>query len=419
MTTSNITKVTVTPAMQTAEAERLAEADAATGVEDALDLGGGEPQDDQPGDRQEEPAPRPKPISRSPSDLKRDAIAARFSRTESVPFNGDMTDPEMLYGIHGRQPAAEVEPGETIVGEALGEEDPQDQPVEQQPQMITRTVRGKAVTKSLDDWLVDATKVTAADSYFEDARKLLEDAKVMRADRAGQDRQHPDGEQRTQDDELDNDEADRTRHPAPDFKSVVEKIQFGDPEEAARDLKAIVDRTVSQNVDETQLNRLFNNDLAASQKALKDFEEKNPEIAKDKIARLAIEQTMYGFYVEDLKALGYEESKLPKNPRDLANWHRFSKVNGHAVRSTPELLEKAKGEFVKWRGGPLTPKPAPRKEAARVEVNVNRTERRLAIPNQPNRAAVPRRDATPQAPAKTAGSDIVRDMRKARGQPVG
>jgi hypothetical protein len=39
-------------------------------------------------------------------------------------------------------------------------------------QMITRKVNGKLVTKPLEEWLVDASKVNAADEYLQDAARL-------------------------------------------------------------------------------------------------------------------------------------------------------------------------------------------------------------------------------------------------------
>jgi len=137
----------------------------------------------------------------------------------------------------------------------------------------------------------------------------------------------------------------------------------------------------------------------------------------DKTAAQIIEANMYEIYREELLSLGLDEAKLPKTNAELANWHRLQRVHGFAVSDTPKLLNEAKTRLEKWRGTSIAPKPAApaAKPAPRLEVNVNRTERRAAIPNQPNRASLPPPRAA-AAPQKTTGSDVVNDMRRARGQ---
>jgi hypothetical protein len=419
MTTSsdlNMTLTPYTPEMENAALERSNEIDAGTGVEDSGGAEGGQG-GDPPQGRVEPEAGERKVIQKSPQDMKRDAIAARFKpegNTDDTAFDGDLTRPENLYG-RAAQEMLEPEPGaDAIVGDAIEKAAPQ-----AQPQMITRTVRGKAVTRSIDEWLELASKVDAADSYLEEGRSLLEDAKTLKAERAGRDRQHPDGQSSTQDDEQDATRADGSQHPGDDLGAVVEQIQFGDPKEAAKLLQGAIRKEAGKIADEGHQTRLFNNDLARSQKALADFTAANSELAGDDIASLAIEREMYKLYREDIVALGViDEAQIPSDPRTLANWHRWYKVNGQTVRSTPDLLTKAKENFVAWRG--TSPKPtqqAPRKEAPRVEINVDRDARRAAIPLQPTRAVAPRRDAV-LTPKPNSDSDVVKAMRRARGQPV-
>jgi hypothetical protein len=414
MTTSsdlNMTLTPYTPEMENAALERANETDAGVGVEDA----GGDPSGASPETVRVEPeVTERKIINKSPQDVKRDAIAARFKPDGDTAFDGDLTRPENLYG-DAAQERLEPEPGaDALIGDEI-------KPAAPQPQMITRTVRGKPVTRSIDEWLELASKVDAADSYLEEGRSLLEDAKTLKAERAGRDRQHPDGQSSTQDDGLDATRTDGPQHPGDDLGAVVEQIQFGDPKEAAKLLQGAIRKEAGKIADEGHQTRLFNNDLARSQKALADFKVANPELDADPLASRAIEQLMYDQYREDIIALGVvDEAQIPSDPRTLANWHRFYKVNGHAVRSTPDLLNKAKEKFVAWRGAP--PKPpttqqAPRREAPRVEINVDRDARRAAIPLQPTRAVAPRRDAA-LTPKPTSDSDVVKAMRRARGQPV-
>lgn len=417
-----ITSIPVDGDMLATEQQRQDEIDARHGIEDNLTDGSGDRQLAPGGDGGTQPdEPQTRTIQRSPSDEARERIAARFKRDDSIPFNGDMTDPGNLYGSVA-QPDLQPDAGGSIVGgdtdgaAADGTTpDPKDA-----PRMITRIVRGKEVTKSEDEWLELAMKVDAADSYLEESRRLLEDAKQIRAERTGRDSQHPEDRTSTQDDELGTDGTETTHRPASDFKSVVEEIQFGDPAKAAADLEKLVDQRADKRATEGHLSRLMSNDLARSQQALKDFTDANPELAGDELAAMAIERSMYKLYREDIKALNLvDEAQIPTDSQTLANWHRFYRVQGYAVRNTPDLLSKAKESFVAWRGGTPTPqpKPAPGKEAPRVQVNVNRDDRRANIPNNPSRAAAPRRDAP--AVQKTNPSSVIAGMRKARGQLVG
>lgn len=413
--TSNLTTAPQTPEMIEAEANRQDNIDAVDGgQEDALpaDQGDGTT----PARDIEEPDYGKRTvIPRSPQDEKRAAIAARFASTaEDRPFDGDFTNPENLYGEFGKAAAAEVDPEPSIVGEPL--EPPA--PAAPEPRTYTLKIRGRDVTLTEEEVLARASKVEAADTYLAESRQLLEEAASIKAERAGRDPQHPEGQSSTQGDGLDTDRPDgQTQHPASETKAIIEKIQFGDPEEAARELDSLIDKRADQRADQGHIERLFNNDLAKSKNALKAFTEANPTLEGDKIAAKIIEENMYDLYREELLSLGLDEAKLPKTNTELANWHRMQRIHGFAVSDTTALLNKARDRMAAWRGT-STPKPAAStaKPAPRVVVNVDRTERRAAIPNQPTRASIPQRDVA--APQPQTGSDVVKEMRRARGQPV-
>lgn len=414
--TSNLTTTPQTPEMIAAESERQDNIDAVDGgQEDAL---AAEPGDSSATARDlEEPDYGKRTvIPRSPQDEKRAAIAARFAKTaEDRPFDGDFTNPENLYGEFGKAASAEPEPEPSIVGEVLEPETP----AAPEPKTYTLKIRGRDVTLTEEEVLARASKVEAADTYLAESRQLLEEAASIKAERAGRDPQHPEGQSSTQQDGLDTDRPDgQTQRPASETKAIIEKIQFGDPEEAARELDQLIDKRADQRADQGHIERLFNNDLAKSQKALKAFTEANPTLEGDKIAAQVIEANMYDLYREELLSLGLDAGKLPKTNNELANWHRMQRIHGFAVSDTTALLNKARDRMAAWRGTPSTPKPAAStaKPAPRVIVNVDRTERRAAIPNQPTRASVPQRDVA--APQPQTGSDVVKEMRRARGQPV-
>ena len=350
-------------------------------------------------------------INRSPQDDARAAIVSRFRHAaveDERPFNGDMSDAENLYGEYGR-PATDDEPDEDI--SVVGSREPA-QP-QNQPAKRKLVVRGQTLEMTDDEIIAAAQKTLAGDSYLDDAKAILAEAKKIKA-RTASDGQHPDGQEDAL--LLDPETGDEIQHPESSFRSVVEKIQYGDPEEAAAELERLVDTRATKRVTEDHATRLFDQDLARSQKVLKTFIAENPDLANDEIAAMAIERGMYGLYKEDIIKLGMPGDKIPTDPATLANWHRWYRVHGHEVRNTSELLNKSRDKFIQWRGGTgqQQTRQQPRQGAPRVQVNVDRDTRRAAIPLQPTRTVVPRREAQPAAP--TSRSDTVANMRRARGQ---
>lgn len=369
---------------------------------------------------------RREPIQHSPQDDIRSQIAARFRRAEPEderPFNGDTNDPENIYGIHARQD--EELSDDELDAEAAGRESRTLPPKPAEPEgvepgsaerMITRIVRGKKVTLSEQEWLDRASQVTAAESYLAEAREILQGAKQLRG-RPAPDRQHPDDDTGTYQEQEPPEPEGEVQHPELSTKTVINKLLYSDPDEAAADLERLIDERAGKKASEGQLQRAYDQDLARSQAALKAFSDANKDLANDEYAAMAIERGMYHLYEEDILALGITKEQLPRTTNELANWHRFYRMNGYEVRSTKELLETSRDKFLQWRGGGRreseTPQPS-RRPNPNVQVNVRRDERRMAIPNQPTRAAVPRRDA--QVPTRKSGSDVVADMRRQRGQ---
>lgn len=358
---------------------------------------------------------------RSPGDIKRAEMAARFRKRSAeqdggeIPYNGDPNDPEMLYGKFGRQPDAEPEEGSSVVG---GKVEPEviEHRQEQQPQKKKLIIRGREVWLTDAEILARASQVEAADSYLQESKDLLAEARDIRnaAKRDGQGSQHPEDQTGTQDDELNLDTRQERQHPD-ELEQAIEEIQFGDPKEAAAKIRKVITKATDESADQRQLTRLIDNDLAASQKALKEFMDQNPDLAKDEVANVVLEKSMYDIYREDITKLGVDPALIPKNNNELANWHRFYRVNGKPVRATTEALKEAKTRFDKWRGVEQRPAQQQRQQP-RIQVDVDRTARRENIQNQPTRAVAPRPDAIRQAPNTKSRSDVVMQMRRQRGQ---
>lgn len=379
---------------------------------------------------------RQEPIRRSPHDDIRSQIASRFRRVEQPederPFSGDFSDPENTVGELAQDLSDEEYDRLAAEREAGGRQQPRQAPkkgaqqgeAEQQleygDQPVTRIVRGKSVTKTVNEWLDDATRVTAADSYLDETRRLLEDAKQMRAGRAAPDPQHPEGTD-TRTEEHSSQVDDTSQHPDTSITDLVSKLQFGDPEEVGQELQTYISNEVKKQAGkaatESAMQRAFDQDLARSKKALKSFTDANQDLANDEIAAMAIERGMYHGYREDIKALGIDESQIPKDNKELANWHRFYRIHGYEVRDTPTLLNAAKDRFMKWRGSSGQPSSQRRKSQPTVQVNVDRDQRRMNIPVQPTRGVTPRRDATPAAATiEQSRQNAFAQIAKGRGQ---
>lgn len=403
-----------------ADAFRAENADAVANMEDGADGSeGSQPQQRPP---QEEP-PAPRERAMSPGDKARMEMAARFRRPaeEEQPFSGDINDPEVIFGEAARQ-QLEPEPGEgeDLLGTPVGDNEPAPQ-----PRMVTIKVNGKNIQVTEDELIERAQKVSAADSYLDEAKTLLRQAKEIKRGRSGA---ADDDQDQIDDGGQDRDQLDQpVRQPVAQnperLKQVIEKIQFGDQEEAAAALGEVIAEAADQSADQRQLERLMNNDLARSQKSLKSFVEANPELANNEIFSAGMEATMYRLYREEIEALGVvEPDKIPKDRATLANWHRWYRVHGAEVSQADTLLTKAKDQvlqYMKVPGQPTQQRREPSRAQPRVAVNVDRTERRASIPVQPSRSVAPRPNTQTRPPAEQGRSSVVSEMRRARGQPVG
>lgn len=400
-----------------ARIERQAEVEALTGVENYQDpIAGGELDPDPVRARATEPEPDTTPVvPMSPGDAARAAIANKFKRTDGAPFDGDMTKDENLYGEVARvalEPDPDLpEPGVTATAPA--------RPVAQQPRMITKVVRGKEVTRSEDEWLDIAMKVEAGDSYLQEAQDLLKNTKKVIKDGAGRDSQRPEDADE-QDHEPDSDADPAPRRPGDKRQEAITAIQFGEGEDAARALDAYVVETATRVVEEGQFKRLADNDLVKSQNALQKFTAANESLAKNRHAVQLLENEVYGVYREELVGLGLADEVVPRNPSEIAEWARHYRIRGHAVSDADSVLVKARDRILPNLNPAIfatTPAAKPKGDPV-IQVDMNRSERRAGIPQQPPaRTVAPRQNPT-QPAAKQSPSDVIAQMRRDRGQPV-
>lgn len=367
----------------------------------------------EPAERRDEIATGPKP------DDARKAIAermkARRNGTPDPEFEGDFSDPKAMYGREGVRHAGDPEP---VPEPAAADRAAEPAAPEATPEKKTYKLKVRHEERELpeDEVLALAQKAAASDSYFEEGRRYLDDAKRLHEEAArATSRPHQDGNSAQHEHVPEPTAGDP--HQDDHYAKLAEELQLGDPKEVGKKLQATIAKAVAEQTNSTLVQSAIKEDFQTSMRTLDTFRKANPEIASDPMAEAAMERLVYDGYREDLQKIGVTADRMPRDPKQLADWHRFYRVQGQEVRSTNDLLNDAKGKFQEWRGTPK-PAPTPAAPAATARVVVDRTERRAAIPTQPTRATTPAPAQQSAEPQMTARQKAVMNARKSRGQVV-
>jgi hypothetical protein len=407
---------------------------------------GGEPQPPaaeppQPG----EPETEPKPLRRiTPQDEARAAIAARFKERRAsaggqLDFHGDHRDPTQIYGQVVSPPAPEDEPLAAVahlpdpgVPTHATAEPPAAQPTAEPPpasatpqKLFKAKVNGVDVLLTEEQMVAEAQKSLAAGDLLEQAKRVYRGAKQDGAPAPNQSGDDPARSSQTQ--------PTRSPNQEPTIDELVQELQFGEPAEVAPKLERTIESRAQAAAREAVLRERVESEVVSSRRVLAKFEQDNADLARDEFARDAIEKQVYREYGKDLVALGIPADQIPADPVTRAAWHNQLRATGGRVRDIGAVLNAARDEFVRWRGGARAapqpnPRPAGKQPAApgrlpasaaapRIEVTVNRDDRRAAIPTQPPRTSVPPMPA-PAQPQRRDASDVIMQMRKARNQIV-
>lgn len=401
-------------------------------------------------------AERPAPSVKSKFDSRRNDIVSRFRANRTVDDEANRDDisdfaksglpPEFAAPVPAlederTQPQdGEVEDAAADTGAAPGAADPAAEQ-QQQPAALPKTVKVKVFGQerelTLEEVVAHAQIAMASDGLLEASKTRIREAdellrsvkdKVARTDQPGQ---HQPGQERAQTDEL-QPAANGVEHHDTPIAKLIEAMQFGDPAEAAVLLENTIQQTSAKASAKAVVEALERSSLqdegARTAKVLADFKAAHPELAADPLASAAIERRVYDIQLEDIKALGVDPKLLPTEipgvltPGDIATAHRWYRSKGFKVKSPQDMLERATADVLEWRGvKPTTTEPADpaRKAQPRVDVSVDRTARRQAIPQQPSRTATPRPDARQQQPATRDRSQVVAEMANRRLAPRG
>ena len=426
-------------ARQVAEHNKIQEGNADLGIDPNEIVPGDTPDDPNPsaaavdGGAPEGDAPErdePKIIKRAPSDDERSEIAKRFRQRREAPQpdevegKPDMLSLETQYGKHIADQQAEIEA------------EPEAKPaVDPAPKTHKIKVRGEIRELTNDEFIEYAQRGAAAESYLTEAREALEQAEAIKRaarQREEQPRQHP-GEREPRDEDHDDEPG---KHP---LRDVIDKIQFGEADEAADLLEKTINDRAAAMVRQTQASTTeelaIRTEHDNSRKAYTSYAAEHPDLAADQNAHKMISSMMIDEYRKDLRDMGMREDELPRTDNEVADLHLFMRAeklklqNGQQSRLRPELASKvrtfdqslkaASTQFQEWRGvkptTPATRQPPPttRRADGSVSVSVDRSTRRAAIPTtNPTRSTAPRALA-PELPETQVSARKAAVMRSA------
>jgi len=386
------------------------------------------------------PAPdgetRPAPVVRSRFDDKRSEITARFrsSRAEAL---AEAQDDVTAFAREGGMPEdfrqAAGEPTEPIATEepaAVAPQTPAPAPAPTPEQKFKLTVNGRQVEMTADQLVAEAQKALAAGDILGEAKSLRTEIARLR-DEALAGRQPVPANQGNEPAQPEQPLAPTDVANQDDLVAVVERIQFGDPKEAAALLRQTIAseaaKVTAPAVEAGLTQGRLREEGARTLKVLQDFKDQNPELAADPIAHAAMERVVLDLQLEDLGKAGLDPGQLrtdgrPPTAADIANAHRWlrSQPGTEALRSPETMLVEAKNKVLAWKGvapqpqsDPPPPPVPPQNGVPRVEISVNRAERRAAVQPQPQRTAVPQQRQPAQQPAQPRDrSDVVRAMQR-------
>jgi hypothetical protein len=219
--------------------------------------------------------------------------------------------------------------------------------------------------------------------------------------------------------------------PDPALISAIEKIQLGDPEEAARALQEVFDAGVSHALRTNDHTRAMGSVQQEYARAVENFAADNHHIIASPYLSRAHISFVAGEIADDIKALGLVDDNqyaaIATNPRLAADVLTAALVEGRPVRSPDKIFRAASDKLAETFGiadaniGQTRPNftpvpPQPRVAPSRIE------EKRALMPQLARSGISNIGTGAPEpAPADdriAVHSAAIQKMRKARFQPT-
>lgn len=304
---------------------------------------------------------------------------------------------------------------------------------------IELKVYGQSIKRKLGDIKADAQRLIASEQLFDEAKRLKDEVKALK-DAQSQRARDPDPEHQPVDDagnrgrKTRKSDADDGQEHQPDdldtdsLDSIVERIQIGDKDEgraAISDLVKLVMKGNTSRIDESKVREIVRQDIVQTDTkkeinaALETFTKKFPSIASDDdLTDVALRRVQVELRA-DLKASGMSDDDISKikESRDLASLHGEVRRKGAKVRTYDALLTDVGTYLSKKFGTSQTPETLPAKTTLQQPPATSKTQQRVdakrAAIQQPKAAGA--KTPTQQAPRPKTHSEIISEMRKARG----
>jgi hypothetical protein len=379
---------------------------------------------------------------------KRAEIIARYSKDRAAePVDNELAGlaQEGAIPLELRSQPIEAEP-ESEPAPAEGELQPESEPAETQaqeppaPRKIKVKVHGQEMELTEDELVARAQIALASENILEEAKSLkkglqdqIDQVSRLKGNAANQ-QQQPAGAQSPEQQQPSTSPEGGQPNQDGRVRELIEKMQYGDPDEAEQLLRQTIEERVLAAVQPAVQNEMlaerFRGEGARTAKVLADFKDQHADLAGDPFSEAAIQTRLFQLQVEDIRNLGVDPAQIqtpdgsPVTPGHIAQAHAYYRAKGFSVRAPEVMLNQAANDVQTWlkSKNPQPADPAPShdgKVAPRVEVTVERQQRRQAIPQSPDRAAAPRQPVQTQVAQPRDRSDIVRAMGEKRSLPRG
>jgi hypothetical protein len=388
---------------------------------------------------------QPTIVPKSPKDEIRDAIAKNFRSNRAVEREEAADEDRQLREMAGlpeelRDQFVEEEPEIARVPQRQ-QPDPnlrqpeRPQELEQQPQRFKLKINGEERFVTIEEMTAAAQKALASDDVLGSAKKaaqdILDEARALKNEIEGQRTAfQPAGNQGGDGEGVQPEAGNQGGDQVDPYEALVEQLQYGDPKEAAANARKLIEdraRAVSR-AELIQGNRVAEHQRSMA--ALNKFRQENPDLAADEDANAVMRVRLFREQHNDLVQSGLDPKRLPEfkpeNFEAIANLHLDARTFGVGVRDIPTLLKATKDGYLSKFGGQREQPEGQGEQRQQqqqpsgkaVTVEVNRTERRQAIAQQPTRTMAPRlQPQEKQRDQLESRTNAVERMRAARSGP--
>lgn len=214
------------------------------------------------------------------------------------------------------------------------------------------------------------------------------------------------------------------RTPDPALVNAIEKIQLGDPEEAARALQAVFDAGVNHALRENDQVHAFGGVQAEYAAGIDAFTTQHPDVIANPVLSSAHIALVAREIADDIHALGLVDeaqySAIATNPKLAADVLTAARAERRQVRTPNAIFEAAFDKLAAIAGIPKTteapaPAPTPRVAVSRI------AEKRALLPPlaRTGISQMGSAEPTPTPEDRIAvASAAIQKMRKARFQPT-